>query len=228
MSLTRSIQRWLRATFRKNPDYFLNHVPGVLHVGGNMGQEIKDYAALDLPVLWIEPIPEVFATLEKNIAPFPKQRAIQALITDKDGAEYQFNVANNDGGSSSIFDFKEHRELWPDVEFERTIQLESVTLPTLFKQHDIDPSGFGALMIDTQGSELLVLKSLGPMLSNFSYVKTEAADFEAYDGGCTLEEIDSLLLEHGFIQDMCKPAAKLKGSGTYFEVLYRKPTAPGN
>jgi hypothetical protein len=46
-------------------------------------------------VLWIEPLPDVFATLAANIAGSPRQRAIECLVTDRDDLPYEFNVANN-------------------------------------------------------------------------------------------------------------------------------------
>ena len=41
----------------------LSQCRGVIHVGANSGQERKVYARLGLDVLWIEPIPGVFAEL---------------------------------------------------------------------------------------------------------------------------------------------------------------------
>lgn len=84
---------------------YLRHVRGVVHVGANTGQERDLYAAFGLRVAWIEPIPEVFERLQSNIASFPKRRAYNYLASDRDGDEYTLNVADNEGASSSIFDF---------------------------------------------------------------------------------------------------------------------------
>ena len=46
-------------------------------------------------------------------------------------------------------------------------------------------SAWDALVMDTQEPELLILKGAEPMLSQFKYIKTEAADFESYVGGTT-------------------------------------------
>ncbi|MEO8465541.1 MAG: hypothetical protein ABI640_09395 [Gammaproteobacteria bacterium] len=64
-----------------------------------------------LDVLWIEPIQDVFATLRKNIAEYPRQRALQALVTDRDDHEYEFHVANDAGESSSILELKQHKDV---------------------------------------------------------------------------------------------------------------------
>jgi FkbM family methyltransferase len=140
------------------PDRFLRSVRGVVHVGANVGQERELYRRHDLDVLWIEPIPDVFATLSNNIAGMPRQRALRALVTDRDDAEYEFHIANNAGESSSILDLKEHRDVWPTVDFTQTIKLKSITLTTLLERERVDLARYDALVMDTQGSELLVLR----------------------------------------------------------------------
>lgn len=93
-----------------------------------------------LEVLWVEPIPEVFARLAHNIKPHPRQKALMALVTDEDGREYDFHVSSNHGASSSIFELARHRELWPHVDFSSTIRLTSVTLPTLLARASTRPA----------------------------------------------------------------------------------------
>ena len=45
-------------------------------------------------------------------------------------------------------------------------------------------SKYDALVLDTQGSELLVLKGAAGLLPNIKYVQAEVADFESYSGAC--------------------------------------------
>ena len=92
----------------------------------------------------IEPIPDVFAALAANIARYPRQRALECLVTDRDDAPYEFNVANNGGESSSILALKEHRDVWPKVDFTKTITLRSSTLATLLARERIDPQRYDA------------------------------------------------------------------------------------
>jgi len=81
----------------RDSDSFLNRIAGIIHVGANTGQERQLYASKGLPVLWVEPIPEVYRKLMANLRDFPNQRAIQALLYDKDGAQVSLNIANNGG-----------------------------------------------------------------------------------------------------------------------------------
>ena len=214
--------RRLRRLFAPDPDRFLRSASGVVHVGANVGQERKLYRRYGLEVLWIEPIPEVFATLTANIAGFPRQRALERLLTDRDDASYEFHVANNDGGSSSILDLKEHREVWPKVTFTRTITLKSCTLATLIAREKIEIARYDALVMDTQGSELFVLRGAEPLLGHFKFVKTEVPDFEAYAGCAKLDDIERFLLERGYEELTRNHFASRAGGGNYFDVVYGK------
>jgi len=201
-------------------DAFLADVRGVIHVGANAGQERDLYARHGLDVIWIEPIPDVFAELERNIAGYPRQRAFRGLFSDRDGDEIELKIANNNGASSSILDFGEHKEIWPEVKYTDTLSLKSQTLAGFLQHHKIDAAAYDALVIDTQGSELLILQGAGEALRNFRYIKTEAADFEAYRGGCTLDDLTAFLGERGFIEVRRDAFAQSRTGGTYFDVLY--------
>lgn len=212
----------LKSLWKKDPESFLGKSRGVIHVGANSGQERELYAAFDLPVLWIEPIPEVFEKLLSNIAMYPKQRALRALVTDSDGREVPFYISNNEGQSSSVLDLAEHTQLWPDVIFSDTMILTTVTLPTLLAREGIDPAIYDVLVLDTQGSELLILRGAAGVLRNFHFIKTEAADFEAYAGGCKVEDLNAFLSPRGFRPRHTECFAQKEGVGSYYNVLYER------
>jgi FkbM family methyltransferase len=214
--------RQLRRLFRPDPNRFLRAARGVVHVGANIGQERAMYYRYGLDVLWIEPIPEVFATLVANIAGFPRQRAVQSLVTDRDDAPYEFNVANNGGESSSILPLEQHRDVWPKVDFAATITLRSSTLVTLLARERIDVTRYDALVMDTQGSELLVLKGADALLERFRFIKTEVPDFEAYTGCARLEDIARFLEDRGYVELSRHCFATRAGGGSYYDVVYGK------
>lgn len=207
---------------RGHPHHFLRHVNGVIHVGANSGQERDIYDAHGTRVVWIEPIPEVFAKLQANIAALPRQRAIQGLVSDTAGARHLFHVANNDGQSSSILPFKHHADIWPHIRFERTIELVSETLPSLLQQHSIDHRNYQALVLDTQGSELRVLRGANELLPSFRYIKVEASDFEVYEGCCTLDEISRFLADHGFTELSRRCFARRRQGGGCYDVTFAR------
>ncbi|MEZ4806953.1 MAG: FkbM family methyltransferase [Flavobacteriales bacterium] len=203
-------------------DRYLNAVGGVLHVGANTGQERHLYHRNGVRVLWVEPIPEVFEQLARNLEEFPRQQALRYLLTDKDGATYDFHIANNGGASSSILDLKEHVDIWPEVGFERSIKLTGRTLDSIVTAHRIDLRNYPALVMDTQGSELLVLKGATIALQNFRYIKTEVSDFEVYSGCCTLHDLSRFLSHHGFREAVRQPFAAHPKGGQCYDVLFER------
>ena len=52
--------------------------------------------------------------------------------------------------------------------------------------------------MDTQESELLVLKGAESLLSKFKYIKTEATDFKVYKDCCLVEDLKNFLGKYGF------------------------------
>ena len=221
-SLGKAIVRRAKSLFKKNPDKLFKKIKGVIHVGANTGQEIQLYAKYGLSVVWIEPISEVFETLKSNLIGVPKQIAVKGLVTDVENNEYEFHLANNNGASSSILELNLHQDIWPDVIFEKTIKLYSKTLSSLLKDNNISTTEYDMLVMDTQGSELLVLKGAIPILQNFTYIKTEAPDFESYKGCCQLKDLQSFLSQHGFTELSRHKFATHPNGGSYYDIIYKK------
>lgn len=200
-------------------DEFLKDARGVVHVGGNIGQEAPLYAQFGLPVIWIEAVPELAAAMRAEVAKYPNQRVIEGLVTDKDGAEYAFGIASN-GQSSSIFDMKDHAKAWPSVHYVGSVKLRSVTLSTLLK--DVDLAAYDTLTMDVQGAELLVLKGAESVLPAFRFLRSEATDFEAYEGGATLKELNRAAFAAGFRKRQLWAMATRPDIGTCYEVIYAR------
>lgn len=214
------ILRKIRSLLGKNQDAFFKKAKGVIHVGANTGPEMPLYAKYSLPVVWVEPIPEIFEALQLNLKNYPNQIAIEALVTDSDNQEYNFNIASNNGASSSILEMNLHKDIWPDVTFEKKIRLISKTLPTLLKENNVDIANYDTLVMDTQGSELIVLKGALPVLKNFKYIKTEVPDFESYNGCCQLKDMELFLNSYGFKEFSRSRFAKHPGGGSYYDIVY--------
>jgi FkbM family methyltransferase len=209
-----------KAIFKKDPNGIFRKAKGVIHVGANIGQEAGLYDQYGLPVIWVEPNPEVFEVLRSNVKAYPHQIALQGLVTDVDNAEYPFHLANNGGESSSILDMHLHTEVWPDVKYERTIQLRSRTLPSLLKDNHIDLAGYDMLVMDTQGSELLILKGAAALLKDIRYIKTEVPNFESYKDCCQIEDLEAFLAPYGFREHSRHRFAKRRSTGSYFDIIY--------
>lgn len=228
MSFTEKVQRVrnfvrnIKGKLRTDPDAFLSHVSGVIHVGANTGQEREVYDGLGLKVIWIEPIPKVFEKLKNNLTGFPGQRCFQYLVTDSDEKEYTFNIASNEGASSSILELSDHKDIWPNIDYVDKITLKSITLKSLYEREVIDDASYQALVMDTQGSELLVLIGAIPKIKNFKYIKTEVPDFDSYLGCCQLKDITAFMDQYGFKEISRTKFASHPNGGSYFDVVYKK------
>jgi len=201
---------------------FLKDAHGVIHVGANTGQERDIYEKFGILVIWIEPLNGIFEALTKNIAPYQRQIAYQALITHVDGEVYSFGVSNNEAQSSSIFPFADHKQIWPDVDYIGFTEQTSTTLKTLIEEEQIPMSVFDALVMDVQGAELLVLKGAGEHLQRFKWIRAECADFELYQGCCQLKDLDEYLIPRGFERVELWTGRRKEGVGACYEALYRR------
>jgi FkbM family methyltransferase len=204
-----------------DPDQFLQFCSSLIHVGANSGQERALYHQYGLKVFWIEPIPEVYEQLVRNIRPYPNQTAIEALLTDRAGDIVQLNIANNSGLSSSILDLKLHKDIWPEIDFIDHVKMTSETLDGLVKRGVI-PSLVDAVVLDTQGSELLVLKGAEGVLRQASYVKVEAADFESYEGCATVGTVKEFL--EGLSFDLVEKQEQIRhpSGARYYDLYFKK------
>lgn len=216
-----SLNRFIRR-HRRGLDQFLGQSHGVVHVGANNGAERFEYAKLGLRVLWIEPIPDVARTLTDNLAKLPLQQAVEYLVAETDGAERTLHIASNRGASSSMLELAEHKRMWPDVEYVDGLTMQTVTLPTLLQREGVELSAYDALVIDTQGAELLVLEGARPLLDHFAFIKTEAPDFEAYAGCPRVEDIDAFMTGHGFNEHCRRRFATQTDLGSYYDIVYRR------
>ncbi len=219
--LARGFARRVARLWPAPTERYLGRCESIIHVGANHGAERETYARRRLRVLWVEASPEIFAMLESNLRPYPEQTAIQALLTDTEGTEHVFHLANNGGQSSSIFDLAAHRSLWPDVHYTGTVTLRSRTLAGVLRDAAYKPGAFDALILDVQGAELLVLKGAGEWLDHFRYIQAEAADFEAYRGAGTLAEITAFLKARGFEATHRVRFAGRAGLGHYYDVVFK-------
>lgn len=205
------------------PDRFLKGGRGVIHVGANKGQERSLYASYGLKVAWVEPIPDIFAELQSNLAGFPDQTAYNNLIAGEDGKKYQFHISDNEGASSSILEpNKQVPGGWERVSFPRSIEIEALSLPTFIRTRGIDLASFDILVLDTQGSELLVLEGAKEILSSFRYIQCEAVNFEVYSGCCQLPQLDAFLSKQGFRQKGRFVLSRSPKGGRQWDVLYER------
>jgi FkbM family methyltransferase len=195
---------------------------GIIHIGANEGQEREFYASFGLAVLWIEPIPDVFYELKRNISEYPKQQALNYLVAIEDGKEYKLHVADNSGASSSILELAKHTSMYPEIAYTGAITLRGATLNSILETERIDVRNFDAMVLDTQGSELKILQGAVSLLRNFKFIKVEVPDFEAYSRCCQIDELTRFMSLHGFREYNRQLIRHTPGIGSYFDIVYKR------
>src|SRR5262249_9138921 len=122
--------------------------------------------------------------------------------------------------SSSIFDLQLHKDIWPAVHYIRDVRMKTLSLRSALK--DIVLTQYDALVLDTQGSELLILKGAETLLPNFRYVKSEAADCELYKGAATADKLEEFLKSRGFRLRRRVPFAWHPKRGQVSDLLFER------
>ena len=168
---------------------------GVLHIGGNVGEEAEVYREIGIEKqIWIEANPEIFLILKGNISNNPQATAYNFCIGDEEGREVTFNVSNNGSQSSSILPLGTHSEEHPDVYYVKAIEMEMRRIDKL----GLDLTGYDLLNVDLQGADLLALKGMGDIIAQFKGVYIEVNKSELYVGCALIEDIDYYLGAYGF------------------------------
>jgi FkbM family methyltransferase len=187
-------------TIRKLPTTYTNDKPtlnlikammnseGILHIGAHRGTESSIYNWLNKKVLWIEPNPRIFQDLSDNIKNYFAQTAYKNLLGEKNIKDVEFFLSSNDYASSSIFEFSNNfKNSNNDRKILMTdkIRMEMVTLDYFCNINSINLSDFNHWVIDTQGSELQILKGAKDNLKFCNSLYVEISIDEIYGGNST-------------------------------------------
>ena len=180
-------------------DYKNNYkfkINGLIHVGAHIGQEYQDYMDNfgQIETHWFEPIPTVFNSLSQNLSDKPKVNLYNFALGESESISNIFVDQGNEGQSSSILKPKEHINQFPHITFEEKSKIQI----NIKRLDDINTGESNALVLDTQGYELSVLKGAKQTLNKIDYIFTEFNTIEMYEGCPKIEEIDEYLSKFGF------------------------------
>ena len=194
---------------------------GVLHIGANSGAECKEYYNNGVEqTIWVEPIKEVFEQLWKNIQHYPNVIVFNNLI-DKEEKEVEFNISDNNGESSSMYEFGEHKEMHSNVHFTKKITLKTIRIDSLLK----DLTNYEFINLDVQGAELNCLKSMGTLLNQINYVYCEVNKTEVYKEIPLFDELCDFLNYKGFdLKETGQWVKNIKGQDAWTDAFFIRRT----
>lgn len=159
--------------------------PVVVDVGANLGQFnlfCRHYLDAER-VISIEPLPECFHLLKKNAA--EESDCINALISDKE-VDTRFFVARDSQLSSTVCDRA--------GDYSEEIMVQGKPLEKILDS--VGCERINLLKIDTEGSEIEVLRSAGRYLEKTDVVLVEMSIFRENTGN--FFAVGSFLESHGF------------------------------
>lgn len=130
------------------------NLSGVIHIGANIGEERVFYLNHSIEKqIWVEANPVIYKILQSNVANNPWAICFNECIGDEDGKEVIFNFSNNEGQSSSIFEFGTHKQEHPQVFFTEKKKMVLKRMDTLLDENKINIKDYNFLNIDLQGAD---------------------------------------------------------------------------
>jgi FkbM family methyltransferase len=171
-------------------------ITGIIHVGASVGEENEEYRTNGIKnVVWIEPLKESFEKL-KLLGIQPGNKVFNYAISDING-QGKLLVTNNHV-SSSLRDLGMHKYMSPDVVIQEEQSVILKRLDTLIEENKLDIQKHNMLVVDTQGTEDLVIDGCGKYLEQFDILFLELNINEVYKGCIINTEMEARLAQRGF------------------------------
>jgi FkbM family methyltransferase len=198
----------------------------IFDVGANDGSTFSGLACAIpwLEVYAFEPTPQLLKSLRLQMGNVGNYHIVPKAVGETEGSVH-FNVAGQgDWGCSSTLEFSSGLdETWPgrtDFQVTERISVEMIRLDKFLKSRNVSRIDF--LHVDTQGTDLSVLKSLGDEVTRVRAGVIEvpqSCEVMLYEGQHTREEAISWLEKHQFA--IWKTVPQQNEDNIYFRRRYR-------
>ena len=181
-----------------------NIIPnGIIHIGAHLGEEknLYDMYKTIEKTIWIEANPYLIENLQKNVI---NDIVINEALSNE-VKECIFNITSNsqdlnNNQSSSLNDLDYHLIAHPSVYISKKITVKTNTMKNIIIEKNINMNNYDFINIDTQGSELEILKGFEEYLDNIKYIYAEINVKKLYKDIALLSELDDYLYKKGFIR----------------------------
>lgn len=175
--------------------YNLN-INGIIHIGAHHGQEYALYEKQNIKnILFFEPLKNNFNKLQENLIYKDVILVNKALGSDNKKIVMNVETSNN-SQSCSILKPKIHLQQYPNIVFDKTEEVEMITLDSYFTDNNIKKYNF--INIDVQGYELEVFKGSKDTLNFIDYIICEVNRAELYENCANIYELDQYLNSYRF------------------------------
>lgn len=138
-----------------------------------------------------EPQAEPLDALYRLAARDPRIKVFPAAVSDTDGTA-SFHVASNAGESSSLLQLGSHRQHFPHVTMQQSIEVPTRRLDSVLAEHRLEFPD--VMIVDVQGAEYMVLKSFSAgVLDHLRLIYTEVSTEAVYESAGLLPQVEELL-----------------------------------
>jgi len=178
--------------FSMYADFIPVGVNGAIHIGAGDAPELDVYASLDIPCIWIDANRQAIDNLKDLPTHNTIHRFHHAFISDKTQKDSFFPSKENPRYSSK-FGFNQISNVFADAQQGEMIEVDALTLRDFANANQIDLQRYNYLILDTCGSEYLILNQSVDILEKFDFIRVSCPDFSAYHWSPTVSEVFSLL-----------------------------------
>ncbi|MBA3830075.1 MAG: FkbM family methyltransferase [Taibaiella sp.] len=163
------------------------NITGIIHCGGHTGEEDPDYLRHNISKRhYFEPAIEAYNTLVLNT---PTANHYNVALGSREGVGQMYIETFNNGQSNSLLKPGTHLKSYPLITFDEIREVPIMTLDSF------NITGCNFINLDTQGTELDILKGATNTLLGIDYVYTEVNTADVYEGCGRVDDIDNFLLE---------------------------------
>ncbi len=178
----------------------------VVHVGAHVGEEIAAYHANGIQhITWFEANPTLIPELQKSVAKYPvSQQVINCALWDSN-KKIRFNITNN-LQSSSAYEIATHAHHYPNIVVTESRLIDAYRFDSIIESGVVQIPTIDFVNVDTQGAELAILKGFGKNLASSSIlgIYLEVNKEPLYKGIPLIDEIDTFLMQEGFVRILTK------------------------
>jgi hypothetical protein len=193
--------------------YYDIQIKGILHVGAHECEEKSMYNTTwkipDTDIVWIDANEDL---IKKNTAAgIPN---CFSAVLDETEHDAVFHITNN-GQSSSLLEFGTHSDDYPWCVVTENRTVKTQTLNQFFQRNSLNPAKYNIWNFDIQGVELQVLRGSKELLQYADAIYSEVNTDDVYKGCGKLDELDTLLKDHGFERVITKMTGAKWGDALY-------------
>ena len=200
------IEGELKILFRQNAPLI------IFEIGACEGEDSIKYSRLfpNSKIFSFEPLPENIKLIHNNFLRYGIKNAScynKALSSKNGTAEFYVSSGRPEGAIESDWDYgnksssllppANHMKMVNFIQFNRKIEIETITLKSFCEANTISAIDF--IHMDVQGAEMLVLEGAGDFLSSIKAIWLEVSKIDFYKNQPLVDDIKKFMKENKFV-----------------------------